>query len=166
MPTDPIGTITTNLEGAFRGKAWQGPTLSGSLRGITAARALKRPAPGRKCIWEHALHAAYWKHAVANLLERSLSGDPDHEPPAFPRAPSKGPRPPARPDEKAWRADRRLLTETHERLLDLVSRVSTDRLDRAPTTKHKWPLTQYLVGIAAHDMYHCGQIQLIKRLCR
>src|SRR3989442_14661214 len=32
---------------AFGGHSWHGTTLSGSLRGVTAGRALWRPGPGR-----------------------------------------------------------------------------------------------------------------------
>lgn len=162
----PADFITTVLEGSFRGKGWQGATLTGSLRGVTPAVATFRPGRGRRCIWEHVLHAAYWKHAVASVLERHLG---EAERPTFPRAPANWPRVPdarGRAAERAWAADRALLSEMHERVLRAASRVDPAGLGRPPTPAHRWPTGMYLAGIAAHDAYHCGQVQLLKRLAR
>lgn len=162
--TPPSLLLDAVLEGAFRGKGWQGPTLSGSLRGVTPRVALFRPGRGRKCIWEHVLHAAYWKYAVAAVIEKHVLGV--EEPEAFGRSPSNWPRAPVAADARAWRADRALLERMHERVLAAAGRLDPARLDRRPSPKHKWPLAMYLAGIAAHDAYHCGQVQLLKRLAR
>lgn len=162
--TTRVPLLDAVLEGAFRGKGWQGPTLSGSLRGVTPAVAAFRPGKGRRCIWEHVLHAAYWKYAVAAVIERHVLGVA--EPEGFPRSPSNWPRVPSPADGKAWKRDRALLEQMHERVLAAAARLNPDRLTEHPSPKHKWPLTMYLAGIAAHDAYHCGQIQLLKRLAR
>ena len=164
MPKHASSLLTVTLEGSYRGKGWQGPTLSGSLRGVTPAIALARPARGRKCIWDLVLHAAYWKYAVAAVIERHVLGVA--EPAEFPRSPSNWPRLPDPPDAAAWKRDRTLLNQMHERVLAAAGRLNPADLDRRPSPKHKWPLTMYLAGIAAHDAYHCGQIQLLKRLAR
>lgn len=152
------------IENAYRGKGWQGPTLSGALRGVTPAEALFRPARSRKCIWDHVRHAAYWKYAVAALLEREVLGVAEPEP--FPLSPSNWPHLPAPADSAAWKRDRALLEKMHERVLQAVSALDLDHLDRRPSPRHKLPLAGYVAGIAAHDAYHCGQIQLLKRLAR
>lgn len=149
--------LDTMLEGAFRGRGWQGATLSGALRGVTAARALRRPGPRRRCIWEHVLHAAYWKYAVRRVLDPS-------SPEGFGRTPSNWPRLPLAPSERLWRADRALLAEEHERVLAAARALTPARFDQRPSPKHKWTIATYLAGVAAHDCYHLGQIQLIKRL--
>ena len=56
------------LDDAYQRKAWHGPNLRGSLRGVTADQALWRPAPGRHSIGELAVHCAYWKYAVRRRL--------------------------------------------------------------------------------------------------
>jgi len=145
------------LEGAFGGKGWQGTTLLGSLRGVTAARATWRPGRRRHGIWELALHAAYWKYAVW----RRLTGQAQRG--TFPRAPSDWPAVPARPTAAAWRADIRLLRETHVQLVAAVAALPPNRLGaRSPTGQ--WTHAQMIAGVAAHDAYHTGQIQLIKKL--
>ena len=63
----------------------------------------------------------------------------------------------------AWRRDVRLLVETHESMRAAIADVSPTRLHkRLPGAK----VTYFFLisGVAAHDVYHAGQIQLLKRL--
>jgi hypothetical protein len=144
------------LDHAFRGRGWQGTTLTGALRGVTPAQALWRPARGRHNVWEITLHAAYWKYAVHRRLVGGAVG-------GFPRAPSNWPTAPTRASAAQWRADIRLLRATHEALLDAVAAFPARRLsERAPGGR--WRFAELIEGVAAHDVYHTGQIQLIKRL--
>ena len=59
------------IDEAFVKKAWHGPNLRGTIRGLSAAEAAWRPGPGRHSVWELVVHAAYWKYAV----RRRLSGE-------------------------------------------------------------------------------------------
>lgn len=155
--SDPrLPLLLTILDQAFDAKAWHGTPLLGALRGLTPRDALWRPGPGRHNIWEVVLHTAYWKHAVWRRLTGAKRG-------AFPRGPSNWPRLPARPDLAAWRADVALLKERHRMLRQVVRGLSPSRLD-APTPRGTWTNADQIHGIAAHDLYHAGQIQLLKRL--
>jgi uncharacterized damage-inducible protein DinB len=139
-------------------RGWHGgPTPPGALRGVTAEQAAWRPGPRRKSIWALTLHIAYWNYAVRRLLDGSARG-------AFPRAPSNWPAPPARPDAQAWASDVALLREEHDRLAAAALRVDPKRLGRRPVSSKQWTYGELLVGIAMHDAYHTGQIQLLKRL--
>ena len=143
---------------AFAAPSWHGTPLKGALRGLTARDALWRPAPGRHCIWDLVLHTAYWKC----MVRRRLLRDPDT---AFPRAPANFPALPPRPNASAWRADRALLDEQHALLRRAITRLDPERLDRRGW-QSKWPVRADIYGIASHDLYHAGQIQLLKRLRR
>jgi hypothetical protein len=125
---------------------------------VTAAQARWKPGPGRHSIWELVLHIAYWNYAVRRHLE------PVDE--RFPRAPANWPAVPARADERAWAADRALLADGHARLVRAVRRFPTARWKRMPSTGKRWRFGEMIVGIVAHDVYHTGQIQLVKRLWR
>jgi uncharacterized damage-inducible protein DinB len=141
-------------------QGWHGgPTPLSALRGVTAAQAAWRPAPGRLSIWELALHVAYWKYAV----RRRISGGGG---PAFPRSPANFPAQPARPTPAAWAADRRVLEQEHRLLLEAMARVPAAHLGRRPRGARKWTFGELLTGIALHDAYHTGQIQLLKRMWR
>jgi hypothetical protein len=150
--------IAWNLQPSAGARSWHGgPSPLGALRGVPAEEAVWRPAPRRKSIWALALHIAYWKYTVLRHLE---SGPV----PRFPRSPSNWPTPPATANEAQWRGDVAVLKEQHERLVAAVGRVPMTVLDRIPPAGRRWTYGQLLLGIAAHDAYHVGQIQLMKRL--
>ena len=157
METNPtIAALLVNLDNAFHGRGWQGTTLLGALRGVTARTALFRPGKGRRCIWEHAIHAAYWKYVVRRTLA-PREGD------SFQRTPSNWPAVPREPDETAWKRDIALLKDAHADLRAAVAGFDAARLGE-PAGGRKFSYLTYIVGAAAHDAYHTGQIQLLKRL--
>lgn len=153
-----IQLLLTVLDQAFDKQAWHGPTLRGSLRGLTAKQALWRPAKNCHNIWEYALHAAYWKYIVA----RKLSGDENL---SFPRQGSNFPHLPAKPTPAAWKADVRLLQQQHTLLRKTIAALPASKL-YAKSYKSKYTNAVHIYGIASHDLYHAGQIQLLKRLQR
>jgi uncharacterized damage-inducible protein DinB len=128
-----------------------------ALRGVSAAQARWVPARRRHSIWELALHIAYWDYAVRRRLDPGSARD-------FPRSPANWPALPERPDERAWALDRALLAREHDSLVRVVRRVQQSSWNRRLTGR--WTYGETIVGIAAHDVYHTGQIQLLKRLWR
>jgi len=144
------------LDQAFSGKAWHGTTLRGALRGVTPELALWRPGAGRPRIWDYLLHCAWWKHEVRRRIAGAGVGP-------FPRRPSNWPAVPAQATLAAWRADIRLLEDEQRALRDLAQRLPSGSMNRR-ATRGGWRHIEQLHGVAAHDCYHTGQIQLVKRL--
>ncbi len=157
MTASPMDLLRWNLQPATGRKNWHGgPSPVGALRGVDPAQAAWRATPRRKSIWELALHVAYWKYTVRRHL---VPGD--H--PRFPRSPANFPRLPDPANEAAWGADVALLRSEHDRLVEAV-RAFDGRLDAVPAGGKRWTHGELILGIAAHDAYHTGQIQLLKRL--
>ena len=144
------------IDQAFKGPSWHGTPLWGSLRGVGAAEAAKRPGPGRHTVWELALHAAYWKYVVRRRLTRDESLE-------FPRSPSNWPQMASGLSEAAWKADKALLKREHDLLRGVVARFPAKELKKR-AWKSRYSNLVSIEGIAAHDLYHCGQLQLVKRL--
>lgn len=153
-----IELLIDALDRSFGKPSWHGTTLRGAFRGMTPAVALWRPRPRAHCAWEILLHAAYWKYVV----REGLAG---RKPEGFRRSPSNWPRLPKPADARALRADLRLLVDEHRRLLAALRRMPARRLD-ARTPSGRWAWRQAIVGVAAHDSHHGGQVQLLKRLRR
>ena len=154
---DPrIELLLEIMDQAFDQKGWHGTTLRGALRGVTPAQALWRPGPNRHNVWELAVHAAYWKYAVRRRLA-------DEATVSFQRKPSNWPDIPDPPDLKAWKRDIAMLEAEHAQLRRVVSGLSAADLERR-SPKGVWTYAEEIHGVAAHDLYHTGQIQLIKRL--
>ena len=153
MPDPRLNLLARTLEDAFGGRAWHGPTLFGSLRGLTEVDAAWRPAPDRHNAWELAVHAAYWKYRVL----RHVAADP-------PRAFSEvGSNFFARPAEGARLGeDLDILADWHRQLVQAVRTFNPERLDEVAYDGYSFEAL--IRGAAAHDVYHAGQIRLLRRL--
>ncbi len=143
--------VLAMLDEAYEKKTWHGPNLRQSLKGVTAKQAAWRPAPGRHNIWEVTLHAAYWKYAVRRRIEGGKRGSFILKGSNFFARPEKG-----KLTDAAWSADKNLLEREHRALRETVANVL-----RTPRTARLLP---QLYGIAFHDIYHAGQIRLLRRL--
>jgi len=146
--------LLDNLDRAFRGPSWHGTSLRGTLRGLTPDVANWRPGRGRNSVWDLLLHAAYWKYVVRRRLTGEQRG-------SFPRDGANFPSPPATADAGGLRADLALLDEQHELLRAAVAAIAPASL---ATKRGSWRVVDYAMGAAAHDLYHAGQINLVKRL--
>jgi len=148
---DPAKLVLALLDEAYEKKTWHGPNLKQSLKGISAKQAAWRPGQGRHNIWEVTLHAAYWKYAVRRRIDGGKRGSFALEGSNFFARPEKG-----NLNEAAWSADKKLLDREHRALHGTVAKVM--RTARAAKVMPQ------LYGVAFHDIYHAGQIRLLRRL--
>ncbi|HKY21828.1 MAG TPA: DinB family protein [Vicinamibacterales bacterium] len=159
MMSAEVAQLLAILDQAYNRASWHGTNLRGSIRRVRAEQAAWRPGPPRHNIWEIVVHAAYWKYAVARRFTSVRRG-------SFPFKGSNWFRRPVdqkHVTEPAWRADIALLDQMHESLRTTVMCLSNKDLARTPPGK-KVSNFALLSGVAAHDLYHAGQIQLLKRL--
>jgi len=147
------------LDRAFDGGSWHGPNLRNSLRGVAVELAAWRPAPERHNIWELVVHAAYWKYRVCRHLA----------PKGFPTFDLPGSNFFSRPEpmaqtKPAWEDDVQRLERWHCSLRDATIRLTDRQLGARPTAKSEWTYEEIICGAADHDVYHAGQIRLLRRL--
>ena len=139
-------------------RLWYGGAgVNGCLRGVTPEQAAWQPAPQRHSVWELTLHVAYWKYAVRRNLEALPQG-------TFPRSPANWPAVPTPAGASEWKTDRALLRSEHARLVEAVRAFDPRRLDEAAPGSGNFRFVDLLFGIVSHDLYHVGQIQILKRL--
>lgn len=151
-----IAILLQLLDQAYNRKAWHGPNLKGSLRRVTAEQAVWRVIPGRHSIAEIAVHCAYWKYAARRRLLGEKRG-------SFPLKGSNWFTVPDPLDEKTWKSYLILLETYHRKLREAIAELSPLQLNIVPLGSRVTNLV-LIEGIAAHDIYHAGQVQLIKRL--
>jgi uncharacterized damage-inducible protein DinB len=148
-----VALLLDLLDEAYDEKSWHGPNLRSAIRGASAEQAAWRPAPQNHNIWQLTLHAAYWKY----VARRRLTGEGRGK---FPIPGSNFFRRPVDPSEAAWKADIAILQSEHIKLREVVKRVSA-----GGKTPEQWRDALHTVrGVAAHDLYHAGQIRLLRRL--
>ena len=145
MLSPEVGLLLQILDEAYEKAAWHGPNLRNSLRGVPVAEACWRPAPDQPNLWEIAIHCAYWKYVVWRRLTGAKRG-------GFPRRGSDWFARPA--EDVKWPEEIALLDEMHGKLRAAVAEMPPEQLD----------LVRLVSGAAAHDVYHAGQIQMLRRL--
>jgi len=148
---NPIQLVLALLDEAYEKKTWHGPNLKQSIKGVTARQAAWRASSGRHNVWEVTLHAAYWKYALRRRIEGGKRGSFALKGSNFFPRPEKG-----KLNETAWAADKKLLEREHRALRAAVAQVL-----HTPRAARFMP---QLYGIAFHDIYHAGQIRLLRRL--
>jgi uncharacterized damage-inducible protein DinB len=137
-------------------KAWHGPNLKGSIRRVSAGEAAWRPRPDRHSIADNVVHCTYWKYAIRRRLRGEKRG-------TFAFKGSNWFVLPSPLSESSWKDLVGLLDDEHRSLRAAVAAFPAERLDDFPEGG-KVRYVSLLQGIAMHDVYHAGQIQLLKRL--
>jgi uncharacterized damage-inducible protein DinB len=151
-PLDPLLVL---LDTAYDHTSWHGPNLRGSLRGVSLDGAAWRLQAGAHNVWELLVHAAYWKYVAWRRLTGAARG-------SFPLEGSNFFERPVEATAAAWRADLRLLDTMHRDLRAAVAATAPRALDaRLPGSRVT--RLHLITGVAAHDIYHAGQIQLLKK---
>ena len=145
--------IADQLRRAFEGDAWHGPALLELLDDVDAGTAAAKPLPDVHSIWELALHVAAWDAAACRRLGGEtvqLTGEAN-----FPVVP--------KPTEAAWRKAVAQAKRTHDGLVKTVAGLTESRLrERVPGKKYDFYFM--LHGVAQHELYHAGQIAILKKI--
>lgn len=150
-----VARIVNQKRRGWDGDAWHGTPLWTMLRDVTANEANKRPIPGAHTIAEIVQHLAYWKWATLQRVNGELvSPSYDDQWPAHPDA-----------SESAWREALALLESRHHELLQTVEKLRDEQLTE-PMAGCDYDLYVQLHGTLQHDLYHAGQIALLKRAVR
>lgn len=152
-PNFESGRIADQLRRAFKGGAWHGPALLELLEDVDVATAAAKPLAEVHSIWELVLHVAVWEDAAS----RRLNGQ-KYQPTGlanFPLVP--------KPTEAAWRKCIAETRRTHDALVKTVAALPDSRLsDRVPGKRYDF--YHMLQGIAQHELYHGGQIAILKKM--
>jgi uncharacterized damage-inducible protein DinB len=155
MPMSESARIADQLRRAFDGGAWHGDSVLEILKGVTAAQAA-RPIKGAHSIWELVLHIAAWDGAVLRRLGGVAVELSDAE--NFPPVTDAG--------DAAWRAALDRVRLVHEELVAAVAALPDSRLYQMVPGKEGAHYTFYymLHGVVQHELYHAGQIALLKKM--
>jgi len=146
------------IDQSYSRKAWHGTNLRGSIRGLSAKEAGWKPSRNRHSIWEIVVHCAYWKYIVRRRIQGEKRG-------SFPLKGSNWFTRRHGLSEQDWQQDLGLLESCHTTMRDAIARLKPGDLPANPRGSTVSNVAM-IVGIASHDVYHAGQIQLLKRLYR
>jgi uncharacterized damage-inducible protein DinB len=154
-----ISRILDQLEREHHGDPWHGTPLRDILDGIDATQASRKPIPGGHSIWELVLHITGWKREVARRTSGAPAGMPrDGDWPAI-----------GEPTDARWKAALERLEDAHRELIAAIEKLSESTLFEPTNDPRNRPLgagVSYYVllhGVVQHDVYHAGQIALLKK---
>ena len=145
--------LSDELRRALRGEAWHGPSIHELLEGVPPEEAMQHPIPAAHSIWELAVHLTSW----ANIALRRINGG-QVEPNADEDWPFVHDF-----SEQHWAAAREALTESYERLSEVVLGM-TDAQLLATAPKSERTIIGMVSGVAQHAAYHGGQIAILKKI--
>ncbi len=151
--SDELRRLEQQLRTAFAGQAWHGPAVLELLAGVTPEQAYARPVPGAHTIWELVLHLG----GAYRLVLRRLGGDerplsPDEDWPPVPAV-----------SADTWRNTIGTLEKLSEETRRAVADFPPERLDQPLVSTSPYTAYAQFIGLTQHDLYHAGQIALLKR---
>ena len=147
--------LADQIRRAFEGEAWHGDSILQLLDGVGAATAAAHPIKNTHGIWELLLHIAAWDGAVIRRIAGSAVELTDEE--NFPAVKDTG--------EAAWQRTLASVKNTHNDLVKAVAAFPDSRLqDPVPGKSEDYHDFYYLFsGIVQHELYHAGQIAVLKK---
>jgi len=147
-----VERIADQLKRAFEGEAWHGPSVLEIIEGITAHQAAARTFDGTHSIWELVLHIAAWERAILRRLHGDRAQLPTEE-----DWPAVG-----TTTDEAWKQAKQALKQGHDNLRAAIAALDDSRLDQ-PIIEGMSSVYVTLHGIVQHDLYHAGQIAILKK---
>jgi uncharacterized damage-inducible protein DinB len=144
---------------AFEGEAWHGDSINELLSGVDAKMAAAHPIKDAHSIWELVLHIAAWDGAVVRRVRGNTVNLSDNE--NFPPIPDTS--------ENAWKNALEHMQRTHADLVTAIAAFPDARLAEGVPGKSKQPYYTYFymfAGIVQHELYHAGQIALLKKAAK
>lgn len=151
-PASEIALVLRLIDEGYNRKSWHGTNLRGSIRGLPVAEAAWRVE--RHSIADLVVHCAYWKYTVRRRLTGEKRG-------SFPLKGSNWFKLADPLTVAAWRECVALLEDQHAQLRAAVAELSPGQLDKVESGRSV-SIGMLVRGVAMHDVYHAGQIQMIK----
>ncbi len=151
--TGEMMRLEEQLRRALEGEAWHGPSLLEALGGVSAEQASSHPIPDAHSIWELVLHIA----SDYTLVLRRLAGDgrqltAEEDWPSCPPATAEN-----------WQQAVEALSRLNQQLRQAVRAFPAERLDEPLVPEVPYTAYTQFIGVTQHNLYHAGQISLLKR---
>ncbi len=143
--------LADQMRRGFEGDAWHGPALMEILKGVTAEQAARRLFSDAHSIWEIVRHITIWKTVIPRRLRGEVVSVPDEQDwPAADRS------------EAAWQRTLEELRTAQRQLLASIEQLNEDDLHKEVPSK-PYNVEFMLEGCLQHDLYHTGQIAVLKK---
>jgi uncharacterized damage-inducible protein DinB len=148
---EEVKFLRDQIETTFKGDSWHGPNLVKTLEGIDYKQAMTRPLGERHTIWELTVHITFWMEEVWKSVRDKSQLNPDKKKDWAEMGASK--------DE--WELSVNRLEAAVNMVLGELSQWSeSDLYEKVPGSNFTYK--QMLHGMVHHNLYHAGQINILK----
>jgi uncharacterized damage-inducible protein DinB len=154
-----VDRIAEQLQRAYNGDAWHGPSVRDALEGVDAAMATERPVKTGHNICEIVLHITAWTREITRRLRTGIAQDPEEGDWSGTAA----------VDDARWTAILEALDTANSDLLAAIRKLDDGVLDERIGDARDRSLgsgeSRYVTlhGLVQHHVYHAGQVSLLKR---
>ena len=140
------------LREIYEGGPWHGPSITKVLSGISPRQALSAIGDSHNII-ELVLHMTAWR----NFVIRRLAGDENYE-----LTEDENFKIITNITDEAWEAAKQALAESQQQLISYLNHTADNQLLKNVVNR---PYNYYILlqGMLQHDIYHLGQIALLKK---
>jgi hypothetical protein len=148
-----VHRIAKQLQRTFQGRAFHGPSVEEALDGVTLKIAKARSPNGAHNIWQIVLHMTFWQDTARKWLKGNTKRPgPDED---WPKIKEK--------TAGEWKKAQWNLKRSYELLRDEIMALDESRLEE-PLFENMSKVYVALHGIIQHNIYHAGQISLLKKI--
>lgn len=148
-----VHRIAKQLQRTFQGRAFHGPAVEEALEGVTAKMAGAKSPGGAHSIWQIVLHMTFWQDTARRWLQ-GVHRRPE---------PGEDWTEVTNKSEGEWRKALWNLRRSYELLRDEAMLLDEARLQE-PMFEGMSRVEVVLHGIIQHNIYHTGQISLLKKV--
>jgi uncharacterized damage-inducible protein DinB len=147
-----IKRIVDQMDRAMNGEAWHGPHLEELLQDVSAQQAAAHPVARAHSIWELVNHIGAWNAILAQRAAgKAVTVTPEQDWP-----------PVTNTSAQSWKRALDQMRASRAQLRGAVEKLTDAQLDDlAPEKDHS--LYVMLHGGVQHDLYHAGQIAVLKK---
>lgn len=155
MAQKEIKRLIRTMKKNFEGSPWYGPSFRDVMEDISVRKAFSRPVENAHCMAEILCHMISWRE----LLNKRLQGDDSFS--VTQKESFNWKR--FDPDpEKAWQVLQQAITTNQEQIIASLEKSEDTLLDQK-VAKRKYTYRTLITGLIEHDVYHLGQIALLKK---
>ena len=144
--------IAAQLRASYQGPAWHGPSLRELLEGVTPEIAGRRIGDGHS-IFDIILHLSFWSYHCRRTIKGDAYPDVDSE------ASDDWPEP-----NGSWIGALSEFDREQRALIAAIEDMPIKRLHETISERKGYTFYVLLHGIVQHNLYHAGQIALLKKI--
>ena len=145
--------ISNLYQSIYNGNRWLEVNLDNTLKNVTAEQAYRKINPNLNTIWEIVNHLIQWRRNILERMQGEVIITPDHN--YFV--------PVLDPSEAAWEQSLQTLAKSQDSWNAFFENFNDEDLSKIYVNNgHTY--YEHIHGIIQHDVYHLGQIVILKKL--